>query len=110
MKNIRETTSVIALGSVTEERDAVKAAFQEVQSSFEMLWCTEAEEHGFLPWFVDLQAARTDSWRPRSSIRLRTVTAIRVSTFWAGRVCERKVSPMMRLYRLIAPSAPALAL
>src|SRR3954463_11521231 len=35
MKNIRETTSVIALGSVTEERDAVKAAFQEVQSSFE---------------------------------------------------------------------------
>src|SRR3954452_7616704 len=35
MKNIRETTSVIALGSATEERDAVKAAFQEVQSSFE---------------------------------------------------------------------------
>ena len=35
MKNIRETTSVIALGSVTEERDAVKAAFQEFQSSFE---------------------------------------------------------------------------
>ena len=32
---MRETTSVIALGSVTEERDAVKAAFQEVQSSFE---------------------------------------------------------------------------
>src|SRR4051812_9990894 len=75
-----------------------------------MLWCTEAEEHGFLPWFGDLQAARTDSKRPRSSIRLRTVTAIRVSTSWAGRVCERKVSPMMRLYRLIAPSAPALAL
>src|SRR3954447_2675223 len=35
MKNIRETTSVVALGSATEERDAVKAAFQEVQSSFE---------------------------------------------------------------------------
>ena len=35
MKTIRETTSVIALGSATEERDAVKAAFQEVQSSFE---------------------------------------------------------------------------
>src|SRR4051812_37309606 len=34
-KTMRETTSVIALGSVTEERDAVKAAFQEVQSSFE---------------------------------------------------------------------------
>ena len=72
----------------------------------DLLWCTEAEEHGFLPWFVDLQAARTDSGR--SSIRLRTVTAIRVS--WAGRVCERKVSPMMRLYRLIVPSTPALVL
>ena len=35
MKTIRETTSVIALGSATEERGAVKAAFQEVQSSFE---------------------------------------------------------------------------
>ena len=34
-KTMRETTSVIALGSVTEERDAVKTAFQEVQSSFE---------------------------------------------------------------------------
>src|SRR5688572_30814699 len=36
-KNMHETTSVIALGSATatEERDAVKAAFQEVQSSFE---------------------------------------------------------------------------
>jgi hypothetical protein len=67
-------------------------------------------ENGVLLWFLDHQAARTDSGRPRSSIRLRTVTAIRVSTSWAGRVCERKVSPMMRLYRLIAPSAPALAL
>src|SRR5688500_15049681 len=34
-KTMRETTSVIALGSVTDERDAVKVAFQEVQSSFE---------------------------------------------------------------------------
>lgn len=72
-------------------------------------WCTEAEGHGFLPWFVDLQAAGTESGHPRSSSRLRTVTAIRVSTSWAGRVCERKVSPMIRLYRLIAPSTPALA-
>ena len=68
------------------------------------------QESGVLPWFLDLQAARTESGRPRSSMRLRTVTAIRVSTSCAGRVCERKVSPMMRLYRLIAPSAPALAL
>ena len=35
MKTMRETASVVALGSATEERDAVKAAFQEVQSSFE---------------------------------------------------------------------------
>src|SRR3954462_14770319 len=35
MKTIRETTSVVALGSASQERDAVKAAFQEVQSSFE---------------------------------------------------------------------------
>ena len=75
-----------------------------------LLWCTEAEEHGFLPWFGDLQAARTEFGRPRSNMRLRTVTAIRVSTSWAGRPWERKVSPMMRLYRLIVPSAPALAL
>ena len=62
------------------------------------------------PWFVDHQAVRTDLGRPRSNMRLRTVTAIRVSTSWAGRVCERKVSPMMRLYRLIVPSTQALAL
>src|SRR4051812_49972748 len=35
MKTIRETTSMIALGSASQERGAVKAAFQEVQSSFE---------------------------------------------------------------------------
>jgi len=35
MKNIRETISVLALGSATEGREAVKAAFQKVQSSFE---------------------------------------------------------------------------
>src|SRR3954467_14868747 len=35
MKTIRETTSVVALGSASEEREAVKAAFQEVRSSFE---------------------------------------------------------------------------
>ena len=66
------------------------------------------QESGVLHYFPDFQAARTDSERPRSSIWLRMLTAIRVS--YAGRVCERKVSPMIRLYRLIAPSAPALAL
>jgi hypothetical protein len=43
-------------------------------------WCTEVGEHGLLRWFGDLQAARTEFGRPRSSIWLRTVTAIRVST------------------------------
>jgi hypothetical protein len=47
-----------------------------------------------LHYFPDFQAARTDSERPRSSIWLRMLTAIRVSC--AGRVCERKVSPMIR--------------
>src|SRR4051812_41748087 len=61
-------------------------------------------------WFLDHQAARTDSGRPRSSMRLRMLTAMRVSVSCAGRVWERKVSPMMRLYRLIVPSTPALAL
>ena len=54
------------------------------------------QRNGVLPWFLDLQAARTDSGRARLRILLRTVTAIRVSTFWAGLVCERKVSLMIR--------------
>src|SRR3954464_5712696 len=82
---------------------------QTVSEFAAMLWCG-GRRGQISPWFVDHQAARTDCGRARSSIRLRTVTAIRVSTSWAGRVCERKVSPMMRLYRLIAPSALAPAL
>ena len=61
-------------------------------------------------WFLDHQAARTESGRPRSSMRLRMLTAMRVSVSCAGWLWERKVSPMMRLYRLIVPSTPALAL
>jgi hypothetical protein len=57
------------------------------------------------PWFLIL---RQRGWSPRSSMRLRMLTTMRVS--WAGRLWERKVSPMMRLYRLSVPSAPALAL
>jgi hypothetical protein len=33
-----------------------------------LLWCTEAEEHGFLPWFGDLQAARTDLYVADSQV------------------------------------------
>src|SRR4051812_32482698 len=35
MKTIRETTSMVALGSASQDREAVREAFQEVQSSFE---------------------------------------------------------------------------
>src|SRR5689334_5110981 len=72
-----------------------------------LLWCTDAGD-GVLPWFLDHQAAQTDSGR--SSMRLRMLTTMRVSVCCAGRLWERKVSPTMRLYRLIAPSAPALTL
>jgi hypothetical protein len=51
-----------------------------------MLWCTEVYEGRGVPWFLDHQAARTDPGRPRSSIRLRTLTAILVSTSCAGRL------------------------
>ena len=61
-----------------------------------------------VPWFLDHQVAQTDSGHPRSSKRLRTLMAMQVSC--AGRLWERKMSPMMRLSRLIVPSAPALAL
>jgi hypothetical protein len=97
-----ELGAKIAVGAVTEEARRHRSLIAGRCSG------ARKPENGVLPWFPDHQAARTDSGR--SSIRLRTVTAIRVSTSWAGRVCERKVSPMMRLYRLIAPSAPALAL
>ena len=61
-------------------------------------------------WFLDHQAARMESGRPRSSMRLRMLTAMRVSVSCAGWLWERKVSPMMRLYRLIVPSTSALTL
>ena len=57
-----------------------------------LLWCTEVYKGRGVPWFLDHQAARMESRRPRSSIRLRTLTAILVSTSCAGRLWERKVS------------------
>src|SRR5690242_18508913 len=60
------------------------------------------------PAFLLFQATRTDSGRPRLSIRLSALTAIWVSTCWAGPAWERKVSPITRLYRLMAASALAL--
>jgi hypothetical protein len=51
-----------------------------------LLWCTEVYEGREVPWFLDLQATRTDSGRPRSSMRLRMLTAILVSTSCAGRL------------------------
>src|SRR5258708_4117112 len=60
------------------------------------------------PAFLLFQAARTDSGRPRSSMRLSAFTVIWVSTSWAGPAWERSVSPITLLYRLIAASALAL--
>src|SRR4051812_565663 len=60
------------------------------------------------PAFLLSHAARTESGRPRPSIRLSALTAIWVSTCWAGPAWERRVSPMTRLNRLIAASALAL--
>src|SRR5690349_20417025 len=80
-------------------------------------WCQERDcgtlAHGgerdrSRPAFLLFQATRTDSGRPRLSIRLSALTAIWVSTCWAGPAWERKVSPITRLYRLMAASALAL--
>jgi hypothetical protein len=60
------------------------------QKPIMMLWCTEVYEGRGVPWFLDHQAARTDSGRPRSSMRLRMLTAMRVSVSCAGRLWERK--------------------
>src|SRR5689334_4423554 len=60
------------------------------------------------PAFLPFQAARTESGRPRPTMRLSALTAIWVSASWAGPAWERRVSPITRLYRLIAASALAL--
>src|SRR3982750_3321270 len=73
-----------------------------------VLWCMEARGTGVPPAFLVSQAARTESGRPRPNMRLSALTAIWVSTCWAGPAWERRVSPITRLYRLIAASALAL--
>src|SRR3954464_5535591 len=72
-----------------------------------VLWCMEARGTGVALLSCPYQAARTESGRPRPSIRLSALTAIWVSTCWAGPAWERSVSPITRLYRLIAASALA---
>jgi uncharacterized protein (UPF0264 family) len=73
MKNICETASVVALGSASEGRDAVKAAFQEVQSSFET-FCLLAVIEAF-----------QDSWRKKPLIcAASTTSAMRTGAVAAG--------------------------
>ena len=52
-------------------------------------------------------AMRTDSGRPRSSMRLRTWTATSISVARRSSVCERSPSPITRLKRPIVASARA---
>src|SRR5215213_3276508 len=55
-------------------------------------------------------AMRTDSGRPRSSMRLRTWTATSISVARRSSVCERSPSPITRLNRPMVASARARAL
>src|SRR5690349_14032041 len=48
------------------------------------------------PAFLPFQAARTESGRPRPNMRLSALTAIWISTSWAGPAWERSVSPITR--------------
>src|SRR5690242_139088 len=65
------------------------------------------ERDRICPAFLPFQAARTESGRPRPNMWLSALTAIWISTSWAGPAWERRVSPITRLYRLMAASTPA---
>jgi hypothetical protein len=59
---------------------------------------------------ADIYATRTEFGRPRSSIRLRTSTAMAISVAWASAVWKRSIGPMTCLKRPIWPSTKALRL
>jgi hypothetical protein len=83
----------ISSGHYADRQNAIRDVWNDAL----LLWCTEVYEDRRVSWLLDPQAARTEFGRPRSSIRLRTATAIRDSVSCAERLWERKVSPMMRL-------------
>jgi putative transposase len=82
---MRETTSVVALGSATEERDAVKAAFQEVQSSFEN-FCLLAGIEAFQDLLEDEAADLCGERHQRHEDRRRWRKARSPVAFHGGRV------------------------
>ena len=59
---------------------------------------------------ADIYATGTEFGRPRSSIRLRTSTAMAISVAWASAVWKRSIGPMTCLKRPIWPSTKALRL
>ena len=64
-------------------------------------------EGGRNPCHAADQATRTESGRPRSSMRLRTSTAMATSAACASSVWKRRASPMTRFQRPIWPSTRA---
>src|SRR3954465_14216848 len=82
---MHETTSVMALGSGTDERDGVKAAFQEVQSSFEN-FCLLAGIEAFQDLLEDEAADLWGERPPRHEDRRRWRKARSPVAFHGGRV------------------------
>ena len=70
--------------------------------------CTEEEETREPPFPAVDQATRTESGRPRSSIRLRTWAAMATSVARAWSLWKRSPSPMTCFQRANWPSTPAL--
>lgn len=72
--------------------------------------CTEIRKTDKVIFCADAHAPRTEFGRSRSSIRLRTSTAMAISVAWASAVWKRSIGPMTCLKRPIWPSTKALGL
>jgi D-arabinose 1-dehydrogenase-like Zn-dependent alcohol dehydrogenase len=102
-----------AIVSATDVRPAVKEQVQSLGGTFvavedeESACCREVLKGREVPYPVATHATRTDSGRPRSSMRLRTSTAIAISVAWAASVWERSASPITCLKRPIWASTRA---
>ena len=105
-KTMRETTSVIALGSVTEEREAVKAAFQEVQSSFEN-FCLLAGIEAFQDLLEEEAADLCGERHQRHEERRRWGKARSPVAFHGGRVDIERVRTPDGQQELELPSLAA---
>src|SRR5687768_15158590 len=103
---MRETTSMVALGSATEERDAVKAAFQEVQSSFEN-FCLLAGIEAFQDLLEDEAADLCGERHQRHEDRRRWGKARSPVAFHGGRVDIERVRTPDGQQELELPSLAA---